>query len=328
MGNAAIRWLAGGVGALLVLGLVAFVLARESALNPVPARTTDPEARPAPTGDASGPAPLASAPAPTGTRALEAAAGPSKVVVAPARLVSAAEAAKTDKRPAGEIPSAAGAVHVRELAARLPEAGDIVRLGRTFAADPEMVQQLTPLLAEWAASPDADLRRRAALFSAGLLGSRDAAAWTEAVDRAADPEVRIALLAAAPVTGEVEHDRPYIARLVTVATADGDAQARTAAIRGLPPALDADALGRLAAAVPRERATAVRAEMVRLLGHQRSDDARVVKLLRDVGFDAAEDRAVRRDALAGVIRSANAHADLLKPEDMEQIEKTLGTLDR
>ncbi|MBI5367492.1 MAG: hypothetical protein HZA54_10685, partial [Planctomycetes bacterium] len=220
------------------------------------------------------------------------------------------------------------ALRIRELAARLPELTDVARLGRTFSGDPEMVRLLTPLLDEWAASTEPAERVRAEVLRAGMLGEQGAESWGAAIDRASDPSVRYALLSAPPVSGAAAADRPYVDRLISVAAADPDAKARAAALSGLPAELPADALDRLAGGAGRERDAAVRADLVRLLGRSRSDAAGVVRTLREIGFDAAEDRGIRREALAGLARAASAHPDLLTATEMETLEKTLGELDR
>ncbi|MBI3272929.1 MAG: hypothetical protein HYZ53_28330 [Planctomycetes bacterium] len=328
MQNAMMKWGALGIAALGAAALLAGAMGRGIGNQPKAARSTDADTTGRTTASASTTPPL------DGIEARPATAGPAdttkaaRVVLAPSRLIQALDAAKTDPRPAKEITSTVAAAQLRALAARLPELADVARLGRTMGADPEMVKQLTPLLEEWAASTDANLRARAEILRVSLLGDKATTAWADALDRSTDLEVRRALLAAAPLTGEPDRDRACVERLVTAATSDLDGKARTAALQGMPARIETEALYRLGAAVAAERETPVRGELVRLLGRQRSDDPQVLQVLRRVGQDAAEDREVRREALAGVIRTANAHPELLKPAEIEAIEKTLGGLDR
>lgn len=219
------------------------------------------------------------------------------------------------------------AATLQQTLAEVKDLRDIGRLVRLLRDDPEMVARLRATAEAWMRSDLPDERVRGLLLLAGLDPAAGFVPWRTALANDGAAEARAALAANPPLAGTPAQDAPYVDTLL--ATLDGarDERVRAAALQGLPAALAPEDHDRLALALLRETAPAVRAAGTLLLARTRSDRPAVIDVLTRIGFGAREDTGTRIQALRGLAKLERAHPGALSEESLRQVQALLKELE-
>jgi hypothetical protein len=171
--------------------------------------------------------------------------------------------------------------------------------------DPELVPVLEVAVEELSRSQDADRRRLAEVVGHYVMGTWETGARSHPL-----LDVRALLLAnppdESPQTREV---------LLTALERDPIAEARRAAVLGLPASSDPALLRRIADRVARETYPLVRLQCMHYLAQAPASDRAAIDALKGVAFGSYSDkeRAVALSAL-------HLHPELLSPEERKQVE--------